>query len=53
MRSHTTNSQNGDPSDFAIPAGVRKIPMAITSPTMRAVAVLRPICRLSVMDNLD
>ena len=40
--SQTASSQNGEPSDFAIPAGVRKIPTPITSPTTSAVAVASP-----------
>ena len=43
MSNHT-----GEPSDFAMLAGVRKIPTAITSPTISAVAVRRPICLLSL-----
>ena len=45
MSSQTISSQSGEPSDFAIPAGVRKIPTAMTSPTIKAVAVPSPICR--------
>jgi hypothetical protein len=46
---HTTNNQNGEPNDLAIPDGVRKIPTAITSPTINATAVRNPICRFSVV----
>jgi hypothetical protein len=38
----TTRIQRGEPRDFAIPAGVRKIPMATTSPMSAEVAVPRP-----------
>src|SRR5215469_3288165 len=41
----TSNNQNGDPRDFAIPAGVRKIPTAMHSPATAAVAEARPSCR--------
>src|SRR5258706_9974430 len=53
ISSQTINSQTGEPSDLAIPAGVRKIPTAMTSPTIRAVAVPRPICRFSSTDLLN
>ena len=42
MISQTAMSQAGEPSDLAIPAGVRKIPTPMTSPTTIAVAVARP-----------
>jgi hypothetical protein len=45
--SHTTSSHIGEPSAFAMPAGVRKIPTAITSPITSAVAVRTPICLLN------
>ena len=47
MTSQTRSNQTGEPSDFAIPAGVRKMPTAITSPTISAVALRSPICLLS------
>ena len=43
----TASSQNGEPSDFTMPAVVRKIPTPITSATMSAVAVVSPNCRES------
>src|ERR1043165_7110784 len=47
MSSQTTSSQNGEPSECAMPAGVRKIPNAMTSPTTRAVTDARPSWRVS------
>src|SRR5215469_15325789 len=44
----TSNNQKGDPRDFAIPAGVRKIPTAMHSPATAAVADARPNCRTRV-----
>ena len=43
--SQMTKSQNGEPTDFAIPAGVRKIPTAMTCPINNAIAVQSPNCR--------
>ena len=48
IKSHTENTSAGEPSDFAMPAGVRKMPTATTSPTTSAIAVGSPSCRLSV-----
>jgi hypothetical protein len=45
--SQTASNNTGEPSAFAMPAGVRKIPTAITSPTTSAAAVLTPICLLN------
>src|SRR5438045_1827550 len=45
ISSHTTSSQNGDPSERAMPAGVRNIPIATTSPTTSAVTVRTPSWR--------
>jgi hypothetical protein len=42
----TISNQKGDPSDFAIPAGVRKMPTPIISPTTTAVAEANPRCLL-------
>src|ERR1051325_3264285 len=47
MSSQTTSSQNGEPSECGMPAGVRKIPTAMTSPTTRAVTDARPSWRVS------
>ena len=44
----TGSSQNGEPSDFTMPAVVRKIPTPITSATTSAVAVVSPNCRESL-----
>src|SRR5690349_16911184 len=43
----------GEPSCLAIPAGVRKIPTAITSPTINAAAVRSPICLFSSATVLE
>src|SRR5579863_616521 len=40
--SQTTSSQNGEASDLAMPAGVRKMPTAIASPATAAAAEPRP-----------
>src|SRR5438552_19101141 len=45
INSHTISNQKGEPSDRAMPAGVRKIPIAMTSPTTRAVTARRPSWR--------
>src|ERR1700733_15280458 len=45
MPRHTSNSRSGEPSDFAIVAGVRKIPSAIDSPTTIIIAEARPSLR--------
>jgi hypothetical protein len=37
----------GEPSAVAMPAGVKKIPTAMTSPTTSAAAVRKPICRFN------
>src|SRR5687768_11213313 len=37
-----TSSQNGEPTAFAIPAGVRKMPTAMTCPINKATAVDNP-----------
>jgi hypothetical protein len=39
MNSQTIKSQNGEPNDLAMAAGVKKIPMATTSPITSAVAM--------------
>src|SRR5580704_2792058 len=44
--SQTANSQNGEPRDLAIPAGVRKMPTAMASPATAAAAEPRPNSRL-------
>src|ERR1700677_3333727 len=41
---HTTLTNKGEPNDFAIAAGVRKIPSAIDSPITTAIAAVRPSC---------
>src|SRR5277367_6932102 len=41
---HTAASSKGDPSDFAIAAGVRKMPNAIDCPVTTATAEANPIC---------
>src|SRR5574341_1301169 len=48
MMSHTTKSQKGEPNERAMPAGVRKIPTAMTSPTTSAAMEVKPSWRLSV-----
>ena len=45
IKAQTKSSQNGDPRDFAIPAGVRKIPMAMDSPATAAIAEPNPNSR--------
>ncbi len=47
MANQTASIQKGDPRALAIPAGVRKMPTAITSPTTAAVAEPSPSCLLS------
>jgi len=42
MASQTAASRRGEPSDFAIAAGVRKMPRAIDSPVTTAMAAARP-----------
>ena len=42
MSNQTISSQKGEPRERAMPAGVRKIPMATTSPTTSAVTATRP-----------
>ncbi|HTG35898.1 MAG TPA: hypothetical protein VLB76_23475 [Thermoanaerobaculia bacterium] len=49
MAHQTAASSSGEPSDFAIVAGVRKIPSAIASPVTAAIAAARPSCRRSVI----
>jgi hypothetical protein len=44
MPHHTAANSAGDPSDFAIAAGVRKIPSAIDSPVTTAIVPANPIC---------
>src|SRR5271170_1801871 len=41
---HTAANSAGEPSDFAMAAGVRKIPSAIDWPVTTAIAAARPIC---------
>ena len=45
IASQMTRSQNGDPTDRAICAGVRKMPTAITSPITSETAAPSPSCR--------
>jgi hypothetical protein len=40
--SQTISNQNGDPTAFAMAAGVKNIPAAITSPATTAVAEANP-----------
>src|SRR2546430_13439801 len=47
MTSQTTSSQNGEPRERAILAGVRKIPTPITSPMTSAVTDASPSWRES------
>jgi hypothetical protein len=47
--SHTINSQNGEPNDFAMPAGVRKIPTAMDSPATAAIAEAKPNLRCGAL----
>jgi hypothetical protein len=47
IASHTKASNNGDPSDFAIAAGVRKMPRAMESPVTTAIAAAKPSCLVS------
>jgi hypothetical protein len=52
ISSHTRKSKHGDPSDLAIAAGVRNIPIAIVWPAMMAVAEPKPSSRFSpVLDT--
>ena len=49
----TTSNQNGEARSFAIPAGVKKIPTAITSPTINIAAVRTPICLLRSVKSVS
>ena len=51
ISSHTIRSQNGEPTVCAIPAGVRKMPTAITSPTTRAVTAATPRWRVRAVEG--
>jgi len=46
MTSQIAARSRGDPSDFAMAAGVRKMPSAMDSPVTTAIAAARPSCRL-------
>src|SRR3982751_4036332 len=50
MAHHTSPSSSGEPRDFAIVAGVRKIPSAIDSPVTAEMAAARPSCLGWVME---
>jgi hypothetical protein len=43
MSVQTASRSAGEPRDFAMPAGVRKMPTAIVPPTTRPVAEASPI----------
>ncbi len=45
MPHHTAPSSAGEPTDFAMPAGVRKMPSEMASPVTTAMAAHTPICR--------
>ena len=45
IKSHTMSSQKGEPSDLAMPAGVRKMPTAMASPATAAAADPSPSSR--------
>src|SRR5512141_40902 len=47
--SHTASSNAGEPSDFAIAAGVRKMPSAMDSPQTTAIAAANPSSRFSAI----
>ena len=46
MPHHTAASNAGEPSERAMPAGVKKMPSEMASPVTTAVAAHTPICRL-------
>src|SRR5882724_10672393 len=48
IASHTTRSSSGEPSDFAIDAGVKKMPSAIDWPTTIPTAAAKPSSRFGI-----
>src|SRR5512140_3318745 len=49
MPSQTASSKAGEPSDFAIAAGVRKMPSAMDSPHTTAIAAANPSSRFKAI----